>query len=35
LTLGSIQTAAAALDPMPRQPEQSMETLARLCAEHR
>jgi hypothetical protein len=35
VTLEAIQTAAAALDAMPHQPERSMETLAGLCVQHR
>jgi hypothetical protein len=35
VTIDAIQTAAAALDAMPHQPDRAMETLAGLCARHR
>jgi hypothetical protein len=34
VTIDAIQTAAAALDAMPDQPERAMTTLANLCVEH-
>jgi hypothetical protein len=34
VTIDAIQTAAAALDAMPDQPERSMATLASLCVRH-
>jgi hypothetical protein len=35
VTIDAIQLAAAAFDGLPMSPETSMETLARLCAQHR
>jgi hypothetical protein len=35
VTIDAIHVAAAAFDALPMQPETSMETLARLCTQHR
>ena len=35
VTIDAVQTAAAALEALPTQPDRAMETLAGLCARHR